>query len=77
MAFRTKGTFKGPGTPKTMPAMGGTSSVGTSPPALKSPIRATPAIKPNTRDYGKVQAAPAPTPSPSPFGPAGVPPDVA
>jgi hypothetical protein len=72
MAFRTKGTFKGPGTVKSMPAAGETSSVGNAPPALKSPIKPVAATKPNTRDYGKVAPA-APAPSVNPFGPAGVP----
>lgn len=69
--FKTKGSFKGPGASKTMPAMGGTSDVGTAPPALKSPIKPIAARKPNTRDYGKAPTAPA-TPTPNPFGPSSV-----
>jgi hypothetical protein len=71
MAFQTKGSFKGPGTSKTMPAIGQTSSVGKAPPTLKSPIQGPRAVKPNTRDYGKPAPAPA-APPVSPFGPSSV-----
>lgn len=67
MAFQTKGSYKGPGASKMMPAIGQTSSVGKAPPALKSPVKPVAATKPNTRDYGKVASAATAAP-PNPFG---------